>query len=276
MASIAWPSPPPTPPPHLPNPRPRALTLPLIQIADIPQHTAAQSSSLLLQRLPLELRQEIWRLVLGGSTIYFCHADGSKFSGHVCDGPGHACFFGGSVRTSGANRAKRLPLLLTCRQIYTEGIDLLYANTTFNIDEGPFFQDTLAELPQLLLPQRLACIRSLNLRRSIQTVRHDVTKTVGFPTSRWETLWEIIASMRQLQHLSVDFFEDDFLHGWGDTAILESEHAPLEELIIAPIEEMPVLLKSFYLSVPWPVTREVEIAGKRWRIQTSNRDWAGF
>ncbi|CAM1504838.1 Fc.00g024290.m01.CDS01 [Cosmosporella sp. VM-42] len=49
--------------------------------------------------------------------------------------------------------------LLTCRQAYTEGIEVLYRTNTFHMSS----EVMIAHLPRLLLPQRLAIISSLEM-----------------------------------------------------------------------------------------------------------------
>jgi hypothetical protein len=59
--------------------------------------------------------------------------------------------------------------LLACRQAYVEGIDVLYSTNTFFIESGVLFSNLVCREPSLgarhlILPERLTCITSLELR----------------------------------------------------------------------------------------------------------------
>jgi hypothetical protein len=141
-------------PKPLPKRRPRSLTAPLVQeISDrtpsrglwnlskkpIAQHTSDQSLSNLLSRLPKEVRQLIWKEVLGGHWLHIVRAPKRLVAIKCCEVPErgadtrhHSCwgmtinerrlypapgFYMGSMAGSEAVTANLLPLLKTCRQM---------------------------------------------------------------------------------------------------------------------------------------------------------------
>ncbi|RDL40249.1 uncharacterized protein BP5553_00228 [Venustampulla echinocandica] len=126
-----------------------------------PQQTSDQFQSSLLSRLPLEIRQLIWAGVLGGNLLHICRArkkllavscaenpeilelETAQHNCWVslsCDSQGHPklCDASGAYRSCQsqhlAKAANLLPLLQTCRRIYTEAISILYAGNIFDIN----------------------------------------------------------------------------------------------------------------------------------------------
>jgi hypothetical protein len=59
--------------------------------------------------------------------------------------------------------------LLSCRQAYTEGVDILYSANCINIQSEPL----LLHLPQLILPNRLASITSLEIVITAHYIKQD-------------------------------------------------------------------------------------------------------
>ena len=72
--------------------------------------------------LPSELRNQVYRLV-------FCHADIIRYTKPDSDD-------NGTVKLSGQ-------FLRTCRQIYNEGLSILYGDNTFHIVIPPTVTSTL-------------------------------------------------------------------------------------------------------------------------------------
>ncbi|OJJ38237.1 hypothetical protein ASPWEDRAFT_35854 [Aspergillus wentii DTO 134E9] len=59
---------------------------------------------------------------------------------------------------------KRIQLLLTYRQIYSEGINILYSQHTINLQPHTFEHfNTLAEIQNVLPTQRFRAIRSMEI-----------------------------------------------------------------------------------------------------------------
>jgi hypothetical protein len=61
--------------------------------------------------------------------------------------------------------------LLACRQAYAEGVEVLYATNTFFSESDALFDHLVCARPgarHLLLPERLASIKSLELRWEVR------------------------------------------------------------------------------------------------------------
>ncbi|KIN05245.1 hypothetical protein OIDMADRAFT_142952 [Oidiodendron maius Zn] len=126
--------------------------------------TDSPQACLLLDVLPLEVRQLIWEEVLRG---HYFHLDlpSNVLTGEICVSKSpNTCFYGsGGCRLRLPEKITQLeknlllPILLSCKQIYSEAIRFLYSANTF-ITSTPA---VIEYLPILLLPQRIDDIRSL-------------------------------------------------------------------------------------------------------------------
>lgn len=206
--------------------RPRALTGPLgkkaqppgfwqkmtgFSNADIEQYTASQKQCALLTVLPLDIRMMIYDLVLGGMYFHIgtSHIDSSgRMLCFICQRPrGTAdddhqeCLAPSGHRPSSAPREDYaqatglLPLLVTCRQVYSEAIETLYSSNTFE-----FWQNQVAFrfLKVMIPPQRLRCIR--RFRWAMQFPHHPY---INARSQRdWSDLFSFFANETYgLQHL---------------------------------------------------------------------------
>ena len=190
---------------------------PLLPRLALPAAPAAPATASLLTRLPLELRQEIYRHVLAGRHKQFIRL-GSDDAPHVADfrlaGTPYRTrdsFVAApwSARGSAARKSRLLALPLVCRQVYEESIELLYQGVVFKACRLV----TLADLQRALAPpNHLAHVRELELayefrcglplRRSVALVED----------ADWETAWSVIAhGMPGLRRLRVDLFAFDVL-----------------------------------------------------------------
>ncbi|KAF7871776.1 hypothetical protein EAF04_003883 [Stromatinia cepivora] len=216
-----------------------ALTLPLSP-APYLQHrkhtTYSQDQCLLLTKLPVELRKSIWELCLGGRRLHFtiAHYRGEKQSRLVhivChEKPNHqGCFShwlplelpfnddGNMIAAHPWQNSKFLSLVLTCRRIYSEAIDCLYANNTFDLSVY-----CIRILPSLLLPQRLNAIRSLHLKWETVDGPPAPPSSKGFWEpfwGDWVNTWKILAGIKSLSALHVEltgnvFFNTDQWMGY--------------------------------------------------------------
>ena len=128
-----------------------------------------------LSILPLDVRRIIYDMVLGGMVFHITKNTSDSNSrdfrilSHICKRPDHIdeddhfeCFDSTSQRPSSAPRRDYphatglLPLLVTCRRIYSEAIETLYSANAFE-----FWENRVAFkfLKVVVPPQRLACIR---------------------------------------------------------------------------------------------------------------------
>lgn len=136
------------------------------------QRTYLQEQCGFLWRLPLDIRLMIYEMVLGGNYFHVTTNESkSRILSHACkrntasaEGDHQACFSVSSTerRPSSAPREDCpfatgfLPLLATCRRIYSEAIDILYSANTFEFWEN---RVALRFLKQTLPTQRLRSIR---------------------------------------------------------------------------------------------------------------------
>ncbi|KAI4170492.1 MAG: hypothetical protein LQ346_008851 [Caloplaca aetnensis] len=167
-----------------------------------------------LSILPLEIRQEIYKYVVGCKRVHIvrkgkqmahvrckCLDSDTDFTRNCRLAARHA--YQGKSRlafTSNGNVA----LLRTCRQIYTEAVGIMYSTNTFDFDH----QDLFLFFARSILPQRLAMIRNLHL--CLGTANVDQTFTAGERAiNGWSLMWEIIGrDMLALRHLRLRLTED--------------------------------------------------------------------
>ena len=162
-----------------------------------------QADSRLL-RLPAEIRLQIWYEVFGGEVLHLVQLP--KRLGHVrcCStlsatdarrscilayrGPGPIAQ-PADIKLSSLD----LALLQSCRQIYTEAVDVIYATNLFDLDDV----STLLYLSQTIRPQRLAAIKYLQLTWELLWAPFSIPETKDpflFPNddATWVTFWRLI------------------------------------------------------------------------------------
>ena len=198
----------PSPPKPLPRKR-RALST-------TSSRRTLPSRSQLLNRLPLEIRFEIYRYVLGDNLLHL--VQGKKQISHVRCRAASVPDYARSCRPSAASTAARLfpgstsngnlALLQTCRQVYQEAIDLLYSTNVFDLDDPR----TLFYLSRSIRPQRLASITKLHVYFPLAyqcwcASKDDFpTKAPPYDEATWKRFWHIIATqMPRLAELRLCF-----------------------------------------------------------------------
>jgi len=259
------------PPETLPLKRKRALTLPLPEGTGFvwrsvpPQETNYQLQSLFCSKLLPEIRRQIYQEVLapGGRELHLANADRRLCSmrctvdtERLPQTPGwrHECW--GVPRQDGTYKShlhnappdeKLLSLLCTCRLIYSEAIDILYTENTFNVRKSR----TVVELPGTILPHRFHSIRSLHIDTVFDYPWPQTT--LPFPywppdvPDTWPMAWKVIAKMRGLRNLRVSLSQYD-IHGseedMDDESVLN---------ILRPLQAVKV--PTFVVEFFWPVRR---------------------
>jgi hypothetical protein len=189
----------------------RALTLG--QTVEESQDGASQSQSPFF-KLPLELRQSIYRDVLGNSNIHVVSRKAGQLLRHTrckcASCPGSAFFFEQGTtwrREWTCDGCKydmdgdRLPaeLLRTCRKIYSEAIDGLYSSNTFSFRDPKTFQ----KFATALLPQRLAQLRTLHLDLNCTPPHAGTPSQRGSPSSVGEIFTNICITLSSVPQLHV-------------------------------------------------------------------------
>ena len=175
----------------------------------------SQSQSLLFNKLPPEIRQQIYLYALGERTIHLVPKH-SRLDHVLCTGSSYpnlrsyACW---TIRTTSVSpsiayilREKDwsgvgdglLNLLQTCRKIYSEAVHILYAGNTFDVPTP----ESIILLVDTVLPHRLNNIRSIHM--SWHFCR--VWSTGALPSQAqhdWDKCWSILSTIRSLRHLRV-------------------------------------------------------------------------
>lgn len=166
------------------------------------QHLQADSP---LLRLPAEIRLMIWYEVFGGEVLHLIQLPKRLAHVRCCSTLSatdvlRSCIPGyrwpvlttemAKIKTSSMD----LALLKSCRQIYTEAIEIMYATNLFDLDSV----STLLYLSQTTCPQRFAAIKYLQLKWEFiwpPPFAIPVTKDpTWFPydDATWETFWHLI------------------------------------------------------------------------------------
>ena len=206
--------------PYAPKPlspkRKRALTLPLAQSnpgSKARQWTSDQAHCAFLRVLPYDVRRLIYKFVLAGRTFHIIrlrrrlrHVECTRHGRPSRDNStcwGNPTVDGRDVHkleTEGFDQ-DLLDLLRTCRQIYTECIDILYSQTIFDISRP----ESLISFSATLLPQRFDSISSLQLTWSFFCNKSSDPERplLRGDNSLWKACWQIIATMKELKNIRV-------------------------------------------------------------------------
>lgn len=179
-------------------PRRRPLTPPLLPLEDSTPTApeAANQPQSLFFKLPIELREVIYKEVLGESNI---HIKNGKSLRHLrckcssCPGIGYYFYYGSTWKkpwecdgTKYDYDGDRLPisLLRTCRQVYSEAINLLYSSNIFSFRDADTLQRFLCSMPS----QRKDHITTIHLDLPFGSIK-------GLDTLLREETWDELVSL---------------------------------------------------------------------------------
>lgn len=155
-----------------------------------------------------------------------------------------------------------LPLLLTCRTIYSESINFLYSSWTFDFRH----LDAVLKLAFSVLPQRLNAITSLHLdgvfhdnygdwNHGLQYVsdyhrkRFSVTDNdLAVGGGVWEATCQVLSGLSGLKRLHLDIACERFY-----IFLLDEYHGIREERVFGPLREI-TQCDTFGIEVDWPDT----------------------
>ncbi|KAF2491401.1 hypothetical protein BU16DRAFT_565103 [Lophium mytilinum] len=275
-----------------PEPEPEKLDIPSSP-EELKQTTVFQEKSRLMA-LPLELREMIYKAVLGDDVMHVIHKENKL--GHLrckakseedCpkrwygEGPCRDSCWGvvdsSNIWMPVGDPAERsdgdvLPLLQTCRQVYSEAIPLLYSTNTFSFID----LDCLRHLSATILPSRFNAIKSLTIEWYLTwPLYDDFAQRMLFSTSlypphdeaTWEEIWRIIAGMKGLQRLRVDL---NYFDGFRDNECEQKMLAPLRQ--IKGVKNFTVYLGwkgKEVIGAPFKLTRPVTTGAD----DSSEDDW---
>ncbi|KAL4863343.1 hypothetical protein BDV12DRAFT_202186 [Aspergillus spectabilis] len=232
-----------SPPRPLPRSR-RSLSISSSQPteAGYPSQPNAQTQSSFLVKLPPELRQIIYRHMLVNPTPMHVWRTHRRLCSTPCsyDRDGHYRCTPPLARDRTAarrlpgeapRRDRCLPLLCSCRTIYSEAIPLLYQANTL------IFNDLLAiqSLPRCIIPPRLSSIRSIRVE-----IEAFVNSEVFPKVQRaWEPACNVLAQLQGLSELTIAL-------GWAQTS--SSVQKPDVATFIEPLKR--VKASRFIVKVP--------------------------
>ncbi|KAL8690349.1 MAG: hypothetical protein Q9218_004190 [Villophora microphyllina] len=184
------------------------------------------TGSALLTRLPAEVRLQIWEEVLGGNLFHLTGTTGPvklqcflcrNFSKdhdscnltitkntrrhyHRCQGSQQEpCFFKCPEKPS----YQPLSLLLTCRQIYREAVEVLYVANTFNIGD----RETINAFASVTGAQS-AKVQTVHVNIAMWRIHCElVWEQSGHAFDTWKSFWSDLGNtFKCLQHLRLDIF----------------------------------------------------------------------
>ncbi|KAK3178546.1 hypothetical protein OEA41_000683 [Lepraria neglecta] len=136
-----------------------------------------------------------------------------------------------------------IPLLLACRRIYSEAIDLLYESNRFSFISS----DILIHLSLTILPQRFNVIRKVHLTWQLWPA----FLGCRFDLAEWDKACDVMASMRGLRFLQIDL-DAGGLENMGNTINAERERGLLEPLMAV------TMVKDFCVTLWWVPFRDQE------------------
>ncbi|PLB50858.1 hypothetical protein P170DRAFT_508954 [Aspergillus steynii IBT 23096] len=188
------------------------------------QYMCSQQQSNFLTLLPLEIRRKIWSFCVGNMDLHLVREakklvaiqclgeeEESRWPpcAHLCWGqpsrafPGyHGICPGYLLDTNGCPLfPDPIPLLQTCRMIYSEAIPMLYHENTFRFNHI----DTILSLSQTILPSRLNLIRTVHLAYAFPVLMYGEDKSENavppYDAATWEETCRILANMAGLREL---------------------------------------------------------------------------
>lgn len=148
----------------------------------------------------------------------------------------------GVYAESGQSTLDLLPLLQTCRKVYTDAIEVLYGSNIFDFDS----MESLISFSVAVIPKRFDAIRYLQLDFRFSTSSYFSESTAYNDPPRWERAWRVIGSMNSLQEL------------WVWMSWHRLEFSPVEEARLIEQLDQVRQLKIFEVSLPALRGKEVK------------------
>ncbi|KAF2399100.1 hypothetical protein EJ06DRAFT_531412 [Trichodelitschia bisporula] len=162
------------------------------------QKTAGQSQSAFFAKLPLELRSQIYKEVLGDFSLYLFIS--MKKLRHIKIDR-HEAKEDLAARRYQQPGPSLLPLLLTCRRIYSESISYLYSSNKFSTEP-----DTILSLTSSIRLSRFNTISQISFSCSVANYPEDFDGTRDSLGVLWERTCIVLASMKGLRDLQVNLW----------------------------------------------------------------------
>ncbi|KAF2259738.1 hypothetical protein CC78DRAFT_620782 [Lojkania enalia] len=230
----------------------------------VQQITTDQVGACDFYSLPYEIRQIIWRYTLGGHHIHivkrkgrlgnvYCAANDPMSPDHrdLCtqSRDNHGFY----IPTSWPQDARPLSLITSCRQIYSETIDILYSLNMFS-----FSFEELGNLEIFLdnlLPHRRKQISAIHI--TISLIEHRIYPSRAF-SRPWEkphnatgvTWWKSCIALRSLPSLRSLTISPAFTFNNQSCQLEPEVRANLDSINKIPIQGR------FSVTIPWPERAE--------------------
>lgn len=248
--------------------------------------TALQDASPLF-KLPYEIRQMIWQMVLGNMTLHLVSRFDPKSKHDIlsyvkCRFPQHrqlcdlSCWrywdmenpmYGNEIDSPEFASFQLLSPLLACRQMYvpnicklsapaykprySEAAHHLYSSNNFDSSNGK----CIISLPQIMTTLRLQQIHTVTMKCHIFLYFSDRHVIGQPPTGRFAYrspgIWPAFERMRGLRHLRIEFLVYDPIK-----VNLSTGHPMLFEGLLAPIRLLTNPPADFELVMPFPFDEE--------------------
>lgn len=180
----------------------------------VPSRCVSNVDCTFLSRLPMELRLEIYTLVLGGKLLHVVQLP-RKLAHRSCPSVNEYGYrtccpttLRSNVRHSPSKTKNSLSsantaILQTCRQIYMEAIQLLYNSNAFDFDDLHTFVYFFKSIPT----SRLATISTLHITCSVSHFHGSYGQAIGQAIdalNEWERFCHVVATkVSGLRHFKV-------------------------------------------------------------------------
>ena len=223
-----------------PSPKAKERSTPRIndKCSTLTVNAFTNESCMLLQKLPLEVRLAIYSHAIGNDrfriiTVPWKVVAVPDIAGNVSMAQRY--FKPPVLHTTVPNKASPvhgIGLLISCRQIYQEAINLMYSTNTFVFLD---FQ-TLETFTRSIPPRRLNTIRHLEIQYSPESsivYQHPRTSHYDLPVCL-DQYWELVANMQSLRSLVIRLEAYSLSQPWQGTdeiPLCENETKRLEGLL---------------------------------------------
>ncbi|KAL2202591.1 hypothetical protein CC79DRAFT_1164004 [Sarocladium strictum] len=168
-----------------------------------------QQAALLLQRLPTEIRSQIWNAYFYSPETNIIHIRYNIANSAECITEDRSNFTINNHRTCyhTKERRDRISLLLICRRIYFECAPFLYETALFDFSTST---EAVAHFRDAISPTHFACISQVSMSfplgsRNVPRLPAQTGSTPGKPkddaTKYWLLMWKTLGEMENLRWL---------------------------------------------------------------------------
>ncbi|KAL4939482.1 hypothetical protein BDV06DRAFT_230969 [Aspergillus oleicola] len=227
---------------------------------------AGHNKSGFLFQLPVEVRFQIYKLVFGDDDKVVaikadenlqprqgtCPEKGQKFHWFIEVRGNATTWIQCLQHTRSPNTTKGLSLLLTCRQIYSEAVEILWSQSPVHIqiESGPLHFLILSDFQSVIPPRQFSAIRQLEISFLHPSIKRQTQVLDEEWFSGWSGFWELVKSMKKL--VRIQAWIQMYQEPGGNIMTAEQE-----ERLYAPLRELD-WLEDFQVEVTWPANERSE------------------